>query len=1142
MKDYRSTAEPARIITARANRLMPRVIDEIGAALNGNEDRLILLVPEQYTLQAESEILRRLNIPGFFALDVLSPSRLTERVFDRAGRPRLARIGAEGKAMAVRALMDGIAPRLSYYKRAASRRGFARRMAEQIGAFKRAGQTPASVLQLASRCEGAARGKLSDMAEIFNAYERETHGQFADGEDVEREMLERLPESGVMDGARVWAYGFDLIVPSMVDLFCGAARLARGFTLALTWDREGMPDGRLFAPARATLERLERGFSRAGIPFVQEHIEDRLDAAGPIRYLERALFAGTVSAYPTDWSMESAIEYSLGQSPDDEAERAASRVLRLIVSGISPDDIRVLHANLDERGDALVRAFGRMGIPAYLDRKRPACAHPLFVGLMGAIDFAARGGGISSASYSPSAALSDWIHSGFSELNADEASALDAYARSRALDGPRWLRPINEPPPFELTREETDLREAVEPLRRMAVEPLTDLRQWMRQAERTGGFARALWRFTEEAGLYDKLTGLHAELTERGMALEASHTAQVWQLWLNLLDQLDALLAGKNISSALAARIIRTGIESLDLGALPPEHGRVMIGQVGRAKPGRARAALILGLTDGALAAGGEGLLSDAELLEAEAMLGAPLGLDTRTLISLANLNLLEAMTAPSEFLYVSRSSAGDEGERVQPSIVMRRLEKLFPGARAPDAGRPSCLYSPVAALDAMGLRLRAESDGEAMSGEWIMALRALESDPVWSERLRGVRSALAPEQPRPPLDTRLASELYAGAAYSVTRLELFAACPYSHFVRFGLSPKTAPDPRMAANRAGSFLHRAMERLLRECAVEPSFPNLSRERVDGVMDQWLQPMLDAFENGLIRRNARMEAEGARMAASARRAGWTAVRHLSVSAFRPVAFEYTFGMGRDGALAIALPGGGTIQLEGKIDRIDEWIDGNARYLRVIDYKSGARARKANPFDPTRFFEGLDLQLPLYLAAAIPEPGGTAPAGAFLFKMDDPVLKLEPDDEPSSGLIAWLDQLESKRFGKLLLRGVMLDDERVAKAMDNADPPLSIPKTLTKEGRRAKHSDMVSAEDLDGMIRYAKSKAAALARRITGGELAYDPVRINEWNSCQWCEYAAVCQRDKKAAIRRLKVINREEMLANVARLVHSTSTP
>ena len=48
------------------------------AALGG---KMIVIVPEQYTLQTERELMDGLDVMGFFDLEVLSPSRLTERVF-----------------------------------------------------------------------------------------------------------------------------------------------------------------------------------------------------------------------------------------------------------------------------------------------------------------------------------------------------------------------------------------------------------------------------------------------------------------------------------------------------------------------------------------------------------------------------------------------------------------------------------------------------------------------------------------------------------------------------------------------------------------------------------------------------------------------------------------------------------------------------------------------------------------------------------------------------------------------------------------------------------------------------------------------------------------------------------------------------
>ena len=73
------------ILAGTKETLRRRLIAQAGRA-----KRMLVIVPEQYTLQTERELMDGLNLPGFFDLEVLSPSRLTERVFAQAGADRQA--------------------------------------------------------------------------------------------------------------------------------------------------------------------------------------------------------------------------------------------------------------------------------------------------------------------------------------------------------------------------------------------------------------------------------------------------------------------------------------------------------------------------------------------------------------------------------------------------------------------------------------------------------------------------------------------------------------------------------------------------------------------------------------------------------------------------------------------------------------------------------------------------------------------------------------------------------------------------------------------------------------------------------------------------------------------------------------------
>ena len=79
---------PIRYLTGRAAALKPRLYEELRAALNeGSDAPLIVLVPEQYTLESEREIVTALSLEGSFRLQVMSPARLYSRVFSEAGKP-----------------------------------------------------------------------------------------------------------------------------------------------------------------------------------------------------------------------------------------------------------------------------------------------------------------------------------------------------------------------------------------------------------------------------------------------------------------------------------------------------------------------------------------------------------------------------------------------------------------------------------------------------------------------------------------------------------------------------------------------------------------------------------------------------------------------------------------------------------------------------------------------------------------------------------------------------------------------------------------------------------------------------------------------------------------------------------------------
>ena len=85
-----------RYLTGPRRALAPRLYEELREALASGRESLLVLVPEQYTLEAERELMDALNLPGSFRLQVLSPGRLCRLAFEQAGYPQPVRIDERG--------------------------------------------------------------------------------------------------------------------------------------------------------------------------------------------------------------------------------------------------------------------------------------------------------------------------------------------------------------------------------------------------------------------------------------------------------------------------------------------------------------------------------------------------------------------------------------------------------------------------------------------------------------------------------------------------------------------------------------------------------------------------------------------------------------------------------------------------------------------------------------------------------------------------------------------------------------------------------------------------------------------------------------------------------------------------------------
>ncbi len=1071
---------PLRLLTGRSRALGPRLHAELRDALAQDGGApLIVLVPEQYTLEAEREIISTLALDGSFRLQVMSPARLFSRLFEAAGRPDEVRIDERGRVMLMYTALRTLSRELAWYRGAQHRPGFSELAARQVKELKQAGYTPDRLDALAGELRpGPLRSKLRDLSILWESYEKTLAGRFMDGEDEVLLALQRVEKAEFLRGARMWAYGFELVSPTLANTLVELGKAHDAALLLPLVNDAGARDAEAFEPVRGSLRRLFALAAEAGVDTERVCLEEPPERDRPA---ELSHLLGEINSFPPlpFPGAPRRVRMASRRNPMDEASFIMAVIRDRVMSGrMRYRDAAIACFDLEGSADALQRAAELYDVPLFLESGRGADRNPLAQFLLLALRLVSGGWQAED--------VERLMRTGYTALTPDEADSLADCALEQGLRGALWKKPLHR------YRDQRD--EELEPLRRKLAEPLAAFEAEFLAAADTRGQLAALWNLLERAGARSTLQAMQERCEALGLVEAANENAQVWNRLMTTFDQIAALMGNTSLSARDLYELLAQSLAASDIRPLPQSGDAVMAGSLSHLRSSGVDMLFVMGCNERrAPAAGGLFQTHEREILGGEKDVWLAPDEGDRARLSL--IDLASTLAMAGKFAVFTWSQSDAEGAALQPGTVIGRLKAIFPdltdsgGIAGAEAAERLLLNAPDAALTKLSAQVSAGTLSDAARG----AAAALFETERGRDAIENLRRAAKRRAFSEDIDRLTARRLYGGPrSVSVTRLERYAACPFMHFVQYGLRP-VAPEPyELKKTEEGTFYHEALEDFLKN--TQGSLQGLSAEeavaRMDDVSERLLAPMMD----GPLGDNPVMMAYSRRMRAVARRAARTLTRHLSGSQFRPCALEVRFD---EFAPAVVLHTElGDVPLKGRIDRIDAWNDGDETWLRVIDYKSGA-----SEMNLARLYFGLQLQLVIYLAVALGQEG-SRPAGAFYFKVADPLVESESRDP---------DVIESQRARELRLSGLYIDDRAVLSAMSPGVENI-VNLSLRKDGSPTASAAMMNEEGFGLLIRHALDAAKDIAQGILAGRTAIEPKQMSGFNACEQCDWRAVCQQD------------------------------
>ena len=1120
--------------------LYQRVIQE---SMENHRLNYLVLVPEQFTMQTQRDLCLLHPRGGIMNIDVLSFGRLAYRIFEETGGQQKQVLDDEGKNLILRKLAVDMEEELKVLGSNLKKQGYISEVKSVISEFTQYGVDMVVLDELMESLEPDSYlyYKLQDIRKIYAGFENYLADHYITKEEILDVLREIAPQSTLLKKSVIVLDGFTGFTPIQNRLLGELMKLCRGMLITVVIDEKEdiyhYPNPyQLFALSKqmvtslleiAKEQKVEVGemirlFPKQLPRFTQSKnddelaskrveskavlkIEEKIEVNKPVLakgenkkvtaagaqvrlfaeyqeelgFLEAHIFRNTKNRYPHELS---GISLHAARNPREEAEFVAGRIRKLVRGGMRYRDIAVIAGDMTSYTMHLEKAFESYEIPYFMDHKKSILLNAFVDYLRSLLGMVADGYSYIS--------VFRFLRTGFSGFSPSQIDLLDNYARAAGIRGfKNWQK--------EWERTTRQIKEEDLPnlnqLRTLFVEKLADITRVLTKSRKTvKEITVAVYEFLVREDLQQQLTLWEEAFQNQSMFALAKEYAQVYGVVLELFDKFVELLGDTRIALKEYCDMLDAGLEEAKIGVIPPGPDQVMVGDVTRTRIKNVKALFFVGANDcflpGKLSS--EGLLTgrDRERFSQKQISLSP---DAKEQTYIQQFYLYMNLTKPSKCLYVSFSKVSTDGKSLRPAYLVTELRKLFPKLVVQDEEQNLLIDRELTEKQlkyqlAYGLANRQYG----LTEDWKELYRLTKEKGQVGRLLEAAFFRKEAEH----IGKQQASQLYsAEERVSISRLERFTTCAYAHFLSYGLRLTEREEYTFEALDLGNVAHKALELFSHRLTEQGlQWRDLTEERKVELVEESVEQSIHQYDHTVLSSTARNAYMVHRIHRLIARSVWALSAQMAHSDFTPRAYEWDFK-------------------RGVIDRVDTCESDDQIYVTVTDYKTGPKK-----FDLVSFYHGLQLQLPVYLRAAMIEIEAehpekqVIPAGMFYYQINDPLVKITEEKRE--------EDVTSLLLKELRLDGMIHKDEQVIERLERGlkGTSLLFPMGKKKDGELTANTRGLTREEFELLLDYTAKKEEQIKTEMYAGEVNPRPYQLGNQTGCEYCDYKAVCGFDSRLA--------------------------
>ena len=1086
------------------------------------QEQYFLIVPEQFTMQTQKDIVTRHPNHGTMNIDIVSFARLAYRIFEELAVEQLSVLDDMGKSMVLRKVAAAQKRQLVLFGGQLSKPGFVGQLKSMLSEFYQYGITPEALREMAPSARSPLlRQKLEDLALVEQSFQEYIEGHYITTEQVLDVLCRLIPESGLIRNSVIALDGYTGFTPVQYRLTELFLVYAKQVYVTVTADEAAGIYGKmgiqnLFYMSRQMAVRLSEIAEKNQVKKLPDIIlgeqKNRRFARRPeLAWLEQNLFRyGTETAYTGEAT--DSIVFFQASNPSGEVSHIVHEIQRLVQEGKARyREIAVITGDLPGYGKEITHQFTQNQIPHFMDDKKNVLDNCLVELIRASLEAVRQ-----DFSYE---SVMRYLRTGLVSQERTMVDRLENYILAMGIRGGKRFRETWE----QTYRGAGDLNVTeVNAFKDRVLAPLFAMQERFRQADLTiAGMTEAVLTLLADCRAEEQLESYQEYFTKIGEHRLAKEYGQVYGLVTELLKRLSDLLGEERVSRKEYLEILDAGFAELKVGVIPAVADRVVVGDITRTRLAHIRVLFFAGVNDGIVPARKErgSLLSDRDrdFLGEHHLELAP---TAREESFKQRFYLYLMMTKPSKQLILSWCRTGADGKSRRPSFLIGELRAMFPDAVLTDqeTQMDSEIYSVAEAKQRLSTKLGQYRDGQLEQDEekaqFLELYRWFVSSKDNQKTLRRFMDAAFFVYEQQGISHAVAKALYGEIlSGSVTRLEQYAACAYSHFLRYGLELLERKRFELASSDIGTLFHESIDLCFRRVKEKQyDWHTMTNETRDMLVEECVAAVTENYGNTILGSSARNRYLAQRVGQITKRTVWALQQQIKKGDFIPTGFEVSFSAADNlSAMKIALSESEALHLRGRIDRMDVCEDGGKVYVKIIDYKSGSTS-----FDLLALYYGLQLQLVVYMDAVTemaqhhyPDKE-IVPAGILYYNIADPLAEKKGQPDP--------EKIDAEILKKLRMNGLVNSELEVVRHLDRTIEKESdvIPVVLKDGEVQAGRSSVANRERFARLSRFVHRKLKEAGQEILDGEIGVVPYKNGQRTACDYCPYHAVCGFDRKTS--------------------------